>query len=376
MAKYLFIMANEGAQWGGSEPLWSSAAEHLAVKGNEVRVSVKGWGKPVPQIEHLRSVGCQIFYRDYSIPPFFTRQIHRLFPRPEYKLAHVRAAGKSVDLVVISQGSNDDGLPLIEAVKATGHKYVIVAQSAVVYWWPNDDFSARLASVYEGARATYFVSRANLELSRYQFCSQLLNAKVVRNPFNVRYDVNLPWPAGSVDLALAFIGRLDIISKGLDLLLQAVGRTHWRNRNVQVSIYGKGPHERGLRKMAENLKLDKVNFNGQADSIEDVWNENHALVLPSRFEGMPLVVVEAMLCGRPCIATNVGGNAELIRDGVNGFLAPAATVDFVDEAMTRAWEQRERLRDMGGVAAVDVRQWVGSDPGADFARELEGLLQC
>ena len=56
-----------------------------------------------------------------------------------------------------------------------------------------------------------------------------------------------------------------------------------------------------------------------------IWAEHHALVLPSRFEGMPLVVVEAMLCGRPCIVTDVGGNAELIRDGINGFLAKAPT---------------------------------------------------
>ena len=60
MKKYLFIMANDGHPWGGSEPLWSSAAEHLVREGNEVRVSVKDWGKPVRQIEHLRSAGCMI----------------------------------------------------------------------------------------------------------------------------------------------------------------------------------------------------------------------------------------------------------------------------------------------------------------------------
>jgi glycosyltransferase involved in cell wall biosynthesis len=376
MKKYLFIMANEGHRWGGSEWLWSGAAERLAKKGDEVRVSVMDWGQKVSQVEQLRSAGCQIFYRDYSIPRFLTRQVRRLFPAPEYRLAHVRAAGKGMDLVIISQGSNDDGLLWMEATHAAGLKYVIVSQSAVVYWWPSDDFADRLAKMYANALAAYFVARANLELSRWQFSSTLNNAKVVRNPFNVRYDAAVPWPAGTADeLVLAFVGRLDIISKGLDLLLQVLERPHWRQRTVRVSLFGHGPHERALRRMATEWKLKHVSFKGESGDIEKVWSEHHALILPSRFEGMPLVMVEAMLCGRPCIATDVGGNGEVIRDGVNGFLAKAATVDFIDEAMNRAWENRHRLEEMGRQAAQDVREKVSADPAEDFARELESQVR-
>jgi len=294
---------------------------------------------------------------------------------PEYRAAHLREAAQGVDLAVISQGSNDDGLVWIEAARAAGLKYVIVSQSAIVYWWPSDDFADRLANVYDGASAAYFVSQSNVELSRRQFGSTLRNAKVVRNPYNVRYDTAVAWPAGPADeLALAFVGRLDIISKGLDLLLQVLERPHWRKRKVRVSLFGHGPHERALRRMAREWKLDNVSFKGESGDIEKVWSDHHALVLPSRFEGMPLVVVEAMLCGRPCVATDVGGNAELIRDGVNGFLAKAATVDFIDDALSQAWEHRDRLQEMGDTAGTDVRKWVSRDPAADFARELESQV--
>jgi glycosyltransferase involved in cell wall biosynthesis len=375
MGKYLFIMANEGNKWGGSEPLWSSAAEKLVHQGgNEVRVSVKNWGEPVPQIERLREAGCKILYRENGIPPFFTRQIRRIFPAPEYRFRHVQEAAEDADLVVISQGANWDGLEWIEAAREAGLPYAIISQSAVPYWWPDDDTAKRLAASYENARASYFVSQANLELSRRQFASALVNAKVVRNPFNVRYEAMLPWPeqAGD-DLRLACVGRLNVISKAQDVLLEVLALPHWRERDVRLSLVGAGPNERGLRYIAKQLQLRNVEFAGSKEDMEQVWREHHALALPSRFEGMPLVVVEAMLCGRPCIVTDVGGNRELIRDGINGFLAKAATVELVDEAMNRAWESRHRLKEIGCVAAQDVRAWVSPDPGKDFAQELAAL---
>jgi glycosyltransferase involved in cell wall biosynthesis len=90
---------------------------------------------------------------------------------------------------------------------------------------------------------------------------------------------------------------------------------------------------------------------------------------------MPLTLVEAMLCARASIVTDVGGNRELVRDGVNGFLAKAPTVELLDEAMNRAWENRHCLKQIGVRAASDVRQWVCSDPGEGFARELTALVK-
>ena len=377
MRKYLFIMAQVGYPWGGSESLWSSAAEHLVQQGNEVRLSVQNWGKPVPQIERLRLAGCQIFYRPnpYSIPPFITRQIQRIFRR-EFMLEHVRKVGKGVDLAVISQGANFDGLGWMEKARTSGLRYAVIAQSAVVYWWPEDQNAERLKEGYEKACATYFVSQANLDLSRYQFGSRLRNAKVVRNPFNVRYDAQPPWPAShSEGLMLACVGRLDVISKAQDVLLQVLGLPHWRERKIRLSLIGTGPNERGLRHMVEQLGLTNIEFAGEQNNIEGIWSKHHALVLPSRFEGMALTVVEAMLCGRPCIVTDVGGNSELIRDGINGFLARASTVSLLDEAMNRAWKDRDKLEEMGCIAARDARQFVSRDPGEDFARELASVAE-
>ena len=190
MKKYLFIMAQEGFPWGGSEPLWSSAAEHLVRLGNEVRVSAKDWGRPVPQIERLRSAGCQIFHRDCGIPPFFRRQLRKLFPARSFFESHMAAAGRDVDLVVVCSPDNGTGYEWMESARAAGRKYAVIAQSAVIYWWPTDDIAERLAEAYENATGSYFVSQAILEISRWQFGTALEKAKVVRNPFNVSYDAS------------------------------------------------------------------------------------------------------------------------------------------------------------------------------------------
>ena len=68
--------------------------------------------------------------------------------------------------------------------------------------------------------------------------------------------------------------------------------------------------------------------------------------MPSIMEGMPLAVVEAMLCGRICIVTDVGGNAEWINHGINGFLAEAPTIKAILEALNIAWSKKELWPDI------------------------------
>jgi len=373
MRKFLFIAVNDGISWGGSEVLWSAAAEKLARKGHDVRISTKDWGKPVPQIEQLRSAGCQIFHR--RPPSFISRQARKILPLREYASTHIRSIAQDVDLVFISQGANADGLAWMETVQAAGLTYALVAHGAAEQWWPTDDVAERLAKAYSGAIRAYFVSQANVSLSRRQFASPLLNAQVVQNPFNVPYDTNPPWPGDPAsELLLACVARLDTGHKGQDILLEVLSLPRWRERNVRLSFVGTGVNERGLRHYAEQLGLKNVVFAGHASNIEEVWSKYHAMVLTSRYEGMPLALVEAMLCGRAPIVTDVASHAELVRDGLNGFLAKAPTIPFVDEALNRAWDARANLREMGKVAARDIRKWVSRDPAEDFANQLEGLV--
>ncbi len=110
--------------------------------------------------------------------------------------------------------------------------------------------------------------------------------------------------------------------KGLSYLIRAIADL----KDVSLVIIGDGPQRKGLELLSQHLELrDRVFFNGWVSDRSEIWNHlNQAtvFVLPSLSEGRPRVLVEAMACGLPLVATEVGGVSEIVADGVNGLLVP------------------------------------------------------
>jgi glycosyltransferase involved in cell wall biosynthesis len=278
-------------------------------------------------------------------------------------------------LALVSQGGNLDGIDLADVCRQVGLPYVLLAQKAAEIFLTYDVGRALIRQVYEAARHCFFVSRHNLELTRRQLALFLPQASVVRNPVNVPLDAELPAPPLAAGRwLLACVARLDILDKGQDILLQVLARPHWRDQPLHVTFFGSGPHHQGLVEMADFLGLaDQVSFAGHVPDVAAIWQTHHALVLPSRYEGLPLALAEAMLCGRPAIAADAGGVAELLLNDETGFLAAAATPDAFDEALGRAWARRAEWPALGRRAAAHARTLVPADAGADFAQLLLAL---
>jgi glycosyltransferase involved in cell wall biosynthesis len=119
----------------------------------------------------------------------------------------------------------------------------------------------------------------------------------------------------------------------------------------------------------------KISFCGQTTDIEALWNNHHALLVPSRHEGLPLTVVEAMWLGRVVIAQPAGGIAEVIEDNQSGFLADGIGEPFFDKVLERAWSQRARWADIGKAASVHIRSIIPEHPEKDFAAEIAELAR-
>jgi glycosyltransferase involved in cell wall biosynthesis len=129
-----------------------------------------------------------------------------------------------------------------------------------------------------------------------------------------------------------------------------------------------------LRMLVDRLGLSpRVGFAGHR-SVREIWATNQILVMPSRFEGMPLAMVEAMLCARPVVATDVAGHADIIEDGVNGFLAGAPTASHLAVALERLWSSRTKLEAIGREGSARIREMVPQDPAKEFAKKIRTHL--
>ncbi|MEL6455179.1 MAG: glycosyltransferase family 4 protein [Cyanobacteria bacterium J06623_5] len=366
-----FIANNRAAPWGGSEELWAQAALRMVKLGYQVGVSVKGWQPAAQKVTALSKAGCRVTYRWYDKTLF-----HRLQNRFYKEKHHHRWLDRfKPDLTIISQASNIDGIDWMEACLERGIPFAPIAQAAAPNYWPPDPMAERLAAAYGQAIASFFVSQRNIDLTVKQIAANLPNAQVVRNPFKVSYDARPPWPEPQGTFKLACVGRLEPFSKGQDVLFEVLRADKWKQRSLQVTLYGKGSSQATLAKLKTLWDLEQIKFGAYVDDIEGIWASHHGLILPSRYEGLPLAVVEAMLCGRLCIVTDVAGNTELIEDHVHGFVAAAPQPACLDDALERAWQQREQWYDIGQAAAVQVRKAVPRDAVGNFVSKLEGLLK-
>ncbi|HEX6964086.1 MAG TPA: glycosyltransferase family 4 protein, partial [Lacipirellula sp.] len=276
------------------------------------------------------------------------------------------------DLLVISVGYHADELGITQTCKALGIPYIILVQAASPYQWIEPHRFDSLRAAYAGALQCFFVSRQNREVIETNLALDLSDAQIIDNPFQVSVNAAPPWPTSDKLWKLACVARLHFQSKAQDLLLRVMRRPKWRSRPLQITLFGAdgGSMRQAQELIALHSQQKQIVFGGFVNDIEQVWSEHHALILPSRFEGNALAMIEAMLCGRMPIVTDVGRVTELVDDNRSGFIAPAATVDLIDDALERAWQRRHEWQAMGALAAADIRQRHSLTPPEDFAAAI------
>jgi glycosyltransferase involved in cell wall biosynthesis len=373
--RFAFISSN--FTWGGSEELWSLVAAALAHRGHRVTAYKNTFTRHEGNVELLREANVRLVELA-RFPLLPTRLFSAIFWLAQplslvlqaFRLHLFLRFGRRPDLVVISQGGNHDGWLLASACRRLHHPYVVISQKATDLYWPRDNWIKSVRGIYEGALHAFFVSEHNHRLTEEQIGRRIEAASVVRNPFQVPWEPRSDWPSEEQGFRLACVGRLDPREKGQDLLLRVMAMDKWRSRPVTVTFYGHGEQRLALEAMAALHGLNNVEFAGYADDVAGIWSNHHGLVLPSRAEGLPLVLVEAMLSGRVAIVTDVAGNTEVLEDNVTGFVVSAPCETALDEAMERAWQRRHEWQGIGEAAAKHIRKIVPADPARVLSEEL------
>jgi glycosyltransferase involved in cell wall biosynthesis len=156
------------------------------------------------------------------------------------------------------------------------------------------------------------------------------------------------------------VGRLET-RKGQDILLAAAERLRSRRPAPQILIVGDGPTADELRGLAAALCLtNDVRFTGTLDDVRPALAAMDLFVLPSREEGMSNALMEAMAAGRPIVATDVGGNGEVLDGGRLGVLVPSADAITLADAVGELLDDPRRASALGAAARDFVSERWGA----------------
>lgn len=149
------------------------------------------------------------------------------------------------------------------------------------------------------------------------------------------------------DMVVGTVARLSPEKDHFNLL-RAFSLVTSSRGNVKLLLVGDGPMRDKLKEMVRASGLmDKVVFLGNRRDVPELLNVIDIFVLPSLTEGLSMALLEAMATGKPIVATNVGGNPEIVMDGETGIIAPPRDPENMAGALLKILSNRELAREMG-----------------------------
>jgi len=151
-------------------------------------------------------------------------------------------------------------------------------------------------------------------------------------------------PGGEGRVRILMVARF-AEQKDQMLLLRALAGI---DEDYEVAFVGDGPTMLSARQAVSDLGLtDRVHFLGDRDDVEKLLAQAHVFSLSTKWEGLPLSILEAMRAGLPVISSDVGGVRESVEDGVTGLLVPAGDVDAMRDGLLNLIRRPELRREYG-----------------------------
>ena len=390
MSHITFISTNH--EWGGSELLWSEVAIHLSKQGESISVGIPEWKKPFNiRIVQLKEIATEFYYNyddkeyvnAYKNLSLFKRISNRFLPQKQqwkHKVENIINRDfifnkSKPDIVVFSLGRQWDIDNTMHYCIDNNINYVLLFQLVNEYDFIYDyDLLKKIRFICQKANRIYFVSRRNADIFEQRIGLNLQNKEIVFNPVNLNKEVHIPYPNVEPTYNVACVANIMMLHKGQDILFSIFSKEKWQKRNIKLNLYGTGIHEEFLKEWKHKEKLENIEFHGFCNDIESIWANNHALILSTRMEGMPLCLLEAMQMKRMAIITDKGGVCDLIEDGETGFLSIEANSILFEETMERAWKKRNSWEEMGKNAFIKVNKFMPQNPIEYFANKISAEI--
>jgi glycosyltransferase involved in cell wall biosynthesis len=175
---------------------------------------------------------------------------------------------------------------------------------------------------------------------------------------------------------LLFTGRV-VYQKGLDLLISALGEL--KELDWELSVIGDGSFKNQLHHLVnEQHMTSRVRFHGwcKQEQLLPILAQAHIFVNPSRHEGMPNAVLEAMASGLPIIATSIAGNEDLVVDGKNGFLVASENIGELRNALQTLLKNKSLRLKMGNESrALVEKKFSWSHSGQAYLELIQKIAE-
>lgn len=218
------------------------------------------------------------------------------------------------------------------------------------------------------ARVIVLSSRMQSYLTAHDF--HLPGTQCIPNGVDISRFTPLSAPLEERAQVVICVARL-CYQKGVDVLLQAWHLVHKQAPQARLIIVGGGPIQTELERLAQSLDiLGSVEFAGTQSDMQAQLRRGGLAVLPSRWEGMPNAVLEAMACGMPCVATRVSGSEDIILHGVNGLLVEPEDYQGMAQALLALLGDPGLVQKYGRAARTTIERHYSLEHITDVYIEL------
>ena len=230
---------------------------------------------------------------------------------------------------------------------------------------------------YRRADALVVQTKAMAEWARVRLG---ITAEIIPNPVDIRrFNGGAEAKTDNARQLLVAVGRLDP-QKGFDLLIRAFASVAHRLEDWDLTIYGEGAQRPQLEALIKATAIsDRISLPGVVRDIAPVYARASAVVHPSRYEGYPNVIAEALAAGKPIIATDCpGATSELLAGGKFGILIENEDLGALQQALLDTLSSREKLAELSCAArsantlhepALIAERWISVFQRAIAARK-------
>lgn len=375
MKSVLFVSLMNGAAWGGSEELWYQTALYAAQNGYKTGCAFYAWPQKKERIQKLKEAGCRLYLfsnKGRNKSTFWERMQFKVTKR----LVRYRSRTMPIadyDITVINLGY----LEVIERYWKHFHPYVKNYALLFHVHSENDPVpqygKPLLKKWMENAKHNLFASEPTKDFFERQLGMKFSNAGILINPITFKAPKALTTypPLHEGNYVFAMLATLEVRRKAQDNLITALSSAKWKARAWQLHLYGGGESEQKLKELiAANDVNEKVILKGHTQEVKGALAEAHLLLQITHIDAMPLAVIEALAMGRPVVASRIGDMPKWVREGVNGWISPDASVKEIDATLERAWQQREQWEEMGKASFKIFKEDFPASPEAYLLEQL------